>query len=74
MESDTISMIFAGSSHSARTLDVIDRECINLLDATVPGFRLSPETVDKMAEDVKDLVDGLNPINTVISIQVLHCR
>ncbi len=38
MESDAISMIFAGSSHSARTLDVIDRDGINLLDATVPGF------------------------------------
>ncbi len=71
MESDSISMIFAGSSHSARTLDVIDRDGINLLDATIPGFRLSPETVDKMAEDIKGLVDGLNPINTAISVQVL---
>jgi hypothetical protein len=70
-ESDSVSMIFAGSSHSARTLDMIDREGVNLLDATVPGYRLSPDTVGKMADDIKDLVEGLNPINTVISIQVL---
>ncbi len=50
---------------------MIDREGVNLLDATIPGYRLSPETVGKMAEDIKDLVDGLDPINTVVSIQVL---
>ncbi len=70
-ESDSIIMIFAGSSHSARTIDVLDRGGINLLDATIPGYRLCPETVDKLAEDIKDLVDGLNPTNTVISVQVL---
>jgi hypothetical protein len=37
MESDFFSMIFAGSSHSARTVDVIDRGGLNLLDATIPG-------------------------------------
>jgi hypothetical protein len=56
VESDSISMIFAGSSHSARTIDAIDRGGLNLLDATIPGYRLSPETVDKLAEDIKDLV------------------
>jgi hypothetical protein len=71
MEHDSLSMIFAGSSHSARTIDVIERGGLNLLDATTPGFRLCPETVGKMAEDIKDLVDGLNPTNTVISVQVL---
>jgi hypothetical protein len=70
-ESESVSMIFAGSSHSARTLDMIDREGVNLLDATIPGYRLSPDTVGKMADDIRDLVDGLNPINTVVSIQVL---
>jgi hypothetical protein len=68
MEQDSI---FAGSSHSVRTIDVIDRGGLNLLDATTPGFRLCPETVGEMAEDIKDLVDGLNPTNTVISVQVL---
>jgi hypothetical protein len=58
IEQDSISMIFAGSSHSARTIDVIDRGGLNLLDATTPGFRLCPETVGKMAEDIKDLVDN----------------
>ncbi len=61
-------MIFAGSIHSARTLDIIDRADNNLLDTTVPGFRLSPTT--KMADDIKDLVDGMNPVKTVLSIQV----
>ncbi len=69
-ESESVSMIFAGSSHSARTLDMIDREGVNLLDATIPGYRLSPDSVGKMANDIRDLVDGLNPINTVVSIQV----
>jgi hypothetical protein len=67
----TVNTRFPGSSHSARTIDAIDRGGLNLLDATIPGYRLSPETVDKLAEDIKDLVDGLNPINTVISVQVL---
>jgi hypothetical protein len=70
-ESESVSMIFAGSSHSARALDMIDREGVNLLDAISPGYRLSPDTVGKMADDKRDLVDGLNPINTVVSIQVL---
>jgi hypothetical protein len=70
-DSESVSMIFAGSSHSARTLDMIDREGVNLLDATTPGYRLSPETVGKMADDIRDLVAGLDPSNTVVSIQVL---
>jgi hypothetical protein len=45
---------FAGSSHSARTLDVIDRAGNNLLDTTVPGLRLRPESTTKMADNIKD--------------------
>ncbi len=62
---------FAGSSHSARTFDVIDRAGNNLLDTTVPGFRLRPESTTKMADYNKDHVDSLNPVKTVPSIQVL---
>ncbi len=61
-------VIFARSSHSARTLDIVDRASINLLDATVPGFRLSPESATKKGDDIKDLVDCLNPVNMVLSI------
>jgi hypothetical protein len=70
-ESDSISMILAGSSHSARTLDSIDRASINLLDATVPGFRINPNNVAKMASEVSDLVEGMDPKNTVVVIQIL---
>jgi hypothetical protein len=70
-ESNSISMILAGSSHLARTIDSIDRESINLLDATVPGFRINPLNVAKMASDVRDLVEGMDPKNTIVVIQVL---
>ncbi len=70
-ESNSISMILAGSSHSARTLDSIDCDSINLLDATVPGFRINPNNVAKMASEVRDLVEGTDPKNTVVVIQVL---
>jgi hypothetical protein len=59
-------MILAGSSHSARTLDSIDHESINL-----PGFQINPNTVAKMESEVSDLVEGLDPKNTVVVIQVL---
>jgi hypothetical protein len=65
-------MILAGSSHSARTLDSIDGDSINLLDATVPGFRFNPNNVAKMASEVRDLVEGTDPKNTVIVIQVQY--
>jgi hypothetical protein len=52
-ESNSISMILAGSCHSARTLDSIDCDSINLLDATVPGFRINPNNVAKMASEVR---------------------
>jgi hypothetical protein len=64
-------MIIAVSRHSARTLDSIDRDSINLLDATVPGFRINPNNVAKMASEVRDLVEGTDPKNTVVVIQVL---
>ncbi len=70
-ESNSISMILAGSSHSARTLDSIDRDSINLLDAAVPGFRINPNNVAKMASEVCDLAEGTDPKNTVVVIQVL---
>jgi hypothetical protein len=34
----------------------IDREGVTIFDATVPGFRLNPDTASEMAEEVKNLV------------------
>jgi hypothetical protein len=51
--------------------DSIDRDSINLLDATVPGFRINPNNVARMASDIRDLVKGTDTKNTVIVIQVL---
>jgi len=66
-----INVVFAGSSHTARTLDQFEREGVTIFDATVPGFRLNPDTATEMAEEVKNLVTGLNPENTAVIIQVL---
>jgi hypothetical protein len=39
--------------------------CMNFIRPSTPIVQ------SKMADDIRDLVDGLNPINTVVSIQVL---
>jgi hypothetical protein len=38
---------------------------------TVPGFRINPNNVARMASDVRDLVKDIDPKNTVVVIQVL---
>jgi hypothetical protein len=71
MGESPVNIVFAGSSHSARTLDQFDRDGVTIFDATVPGFRLNPDTAAEMAEEVKNLTADLCPENTVVIIQVL---
>jgi hypothetical protein len=64
--------VVAGSSHCARIIDQIGRDGLAISDATVPGFRLTPDSAKEMAEEVKHLMEDLNPENTAVLIQVIQ--
>jgi len=71
MDESSMTIILAGSSHLARSIDHFNDDSDTILDATVPGFRLSPESTSEMAKDLAKLVAGKVSSNTVVLIQVL---
>jgi hypothetical protein len=47
--SDTLNVVFAGGSHSSRIVDTTYNDNIKILDATLPGFRLTERATAEMA-------------------------
>jgi hypothetical protein len=54
-----LNVVFAGGSHSSHTLDQISDPNIKLLDCTVPGFRITEQSVAEMAKDIKEVASEL---------------
>jgi len=68
--SDMLNVVFAGGSHSSRMLDQISDPNLKLLDCTVPGFRITEQSVADMAKEIKGIASELPPKSTAIVMQL----
>jgi len=50
-QTDMLNVVFAGGSHSSRVIDHFQSQSIKVLDATVPGFRLTDSLTQSMEGD-----------------------
>jgi hypothetical protein len=62
--SDMLNVVFAGGSHSSRMLDQISDPNLKLLDCTVPGFRITEQSVADMAKEIKGIASFLTTAST----------
>jgi hypothetical protein len=67
---DMLNVVFAGGSHSSRILDTITADNVRILDATVPGFRLTERSAADMASEIADICSELPSENTVVVCQL----
>ncbi len=51
-QTDMLNVVFAGGSHSFRVIDHFQSHSIKVLDATVPGFRLTDSLTQSMEGDI----------------------
>jgi hypothetical protein len=64
-------IVLAGGSHSSRLIDPLEFTHLTVVDSTVAGFRIMDNSVAAMAGDIEEKPAELNPINTVVLVQLL---
>jgi hypothetical protein len=64
-------IVLAGSSHSSRLIDPLESTHFTVVDSTMAGFRITENSVAEMTADVKEKIAELDPLNTVVLIQLL---
>ncbi len=69
-QNDMHNVVFAGGSHSSRVIDHFHSDDIKVLDATVPGFRLTERFAQAMEGDLFEILKELPDDNTVVVFQV----
>jgi hypothetical protein len=69
-QNDMLNVVFAGGSHSSRVIDHFHTGNIKVLDATVPGFRLTDRFTQSMEGDLSEITKDLPDDNTVVVFQV----
>ncbi len=69
-QNDMLNVVFVGGSLSSRVIDHFHSENIKVLDATVPGFRLTDRFTQAMEGDLSEILKELPDDNTVVVFQV----
>jgi hypothetical protein len=64
-------IVLAGSSHSVRLIDPLESTNLRVVDSTIPGFRVTDQSVAEMATELAEKVLDLDPNDNVIVIQLL---
>jgi hypothetical protein len=67
-ESDIV-IALAGSSHSSRLAAPLTDTYLKVVDVSVPGFRISENSVEQMAEELSAAIADLDDSRTVVLIQ-----
>jgi hypothetical protein len=67
-ESDIV-IALAGSSHSSRLAGPLTDTYLKVVDVSVPGFRISENSVELMTEELKSAIADLDDNRTVILLQ-----
>jgi hypothetical protein len=67
-ESDIV-IALAGSSHSSRLAGPLTDTYLKVVDVSVPGFRISENSVELMTEELTAAIADLDDSRTVVLIQ-----
>jgi hypothetical protein len=66
-QTDMLNVVFASGSHSSWVIDHFHHEKVKLLDATVPGFRLTDRFIQAMEGDLAEILKDLPDENSVVA-------
>ena len=63
-------VVMVGGSHSSRLIDEIDETCLEVMDITVPGWRVTESNVNEKAKELAEIVSSTDQSRTTIVYQL----
>jgi hypothetical protein len=70
MDEVTERVVMVGGSHSSLMTDEMDETCLEVMDISVRGWRLSEATVEEKARELLDIVSTTDESRTTIVYQL----
>jgi hypothetical protein len=68
-----LGIVLAGSSHTVRLIDPLESANLRVvLESTVPGFRITEQSVADISTDLAEKVSDLDPSKNVVLVQLLE--
>jgi len=64
-------VVMVGGSHSSRLTDELEETCLEVMDISVRGWRLTDASVKEKAKDLADIVSTMDESRTTIVYQLL---
>jgi hypothetical protein len=64
-------VVLVGASHAMRLIDHMESANLRVVDSTMPGFRVTEQSISEISVDLAERVSDLDPENTVVMIQLL---
>jgi hypothetical protein len=64
-----VTIVLAGGSHSSRLEGPLADTYLKVVDVSVPGFRITKESVARMASDLEAAIEGLDVKKSVLLLQ-----
>ncbi len=66
-----LSIVLAGSIHAVRLIDPLESANLRVVESTVPGFRITEQSVADISTDLAEKVSDLDPSKNVVLVQLL---
>jgi len=63
-------IVLAGASHIGNLMEPLSSSNVNVVDLSIPGFRITEAAVESMVTDLEGAISGLDDKNTVVVLQV----
>jgi hypothetical protein len=70
-EEERACVVLVGASHAARLIDHLESANLAVVDSTMPGFRITEQSITELSADLAERVADLDPENSVVLIQLL---
>jgi hypothetical protein len=64
-------VVLVRASHATRLIDHLESANLAVVDSTMPGFRITEQSIAELSADLAERVADLDPENTVVLIQLL---
>jgi hypothetical protein len=65
-------VVMVGGSHSSRLTDELEETCLEVMDISVRGWRLTDASVKEKAKDLADIVSTMDESRTTIVFQLFN--
>jgi hypothetical protein len=63
-------VVMMGGSHSSRLTDELDDTCLEVMDISRRGWRLTEENVDEKVKELKELLEHIDKKRTTVVYQL----